>query len=71
MSSSVHGAQAALKVTSSVFMGGSAEINLKEENKILSQENMELNAAVVDAILINGRQVRDPRKAVGLLVIEK
>ena len=66
MSSSVHGAQAALKVTSSVFMGGSAEINLKEENKIFSQENMELNAAVVDAILINGRQVRDDRKALFL-----
>ena len=56
MSSSVHNAQSALKVTSSVFLGGSAEINLKEENKIISHEKMELNAAAIDAILINGRQ---------------
>ena len=59
MSSSVHNAQSALKVTSSVFLGGSAEINLKEENKIISHEKMELNAAAIDAILINGRQARD------------
>ena len=39
-------------------MGGSAEINVKEANKIKSFENIELNAATIDSTLINGRHSR-------------
>ena len=39
-------------------MGGSGEINVKEQNKVKSFENIELNAATIDSTLINGRQSR-------------
>ena len=39
-------------------MGGSGEINVKEQNKVKSFENIELNAATIDSTLINGRHSR-------------
>ena len=36
-------------------MGGSAEINVNENNKVKSFEGIELNAAAIDSTLINGR----------------
>jgi len=55
MTSSVNGATSALKLASNVFMGGSAEINVNENNKVKSFEGIELNAAAIDSTLINGR----------------
>merc|ERR1712235_207773 len=42
ISSSVHGANSPLKLGSNIFEHGSAELNLKEEDKIWTNENMEL-----------------------------
>ena len=36
-------------------MGGSAEINVNENNKVKSFEGIELNAATIDSTFINGR----------------
>ena len=40
-------------------MGGSAEINVNENNKVKSFEGIELNAAAIDSTLINGRFSRN------------
>ena len=55
--SSVHGAQAGFKVGANfALFNGSAEVNVKEENRVKFQGKFDLQGQVIDAIFINGRQ---------------